>query len=361
MPFLDQYRREAQGRQAEIAKLQQRKADEARRAADLRKRANEASTAAFRASSLSTVQSKLRDVQRLEEEAAKSARTIADFEKRIAEAYHRLHEAQKRVSQEESREADQQVRHERDMTRQRQLRDREIETRLTRHDGLHEQAQTAISRFGRLPASITVLFLASNPTDQTQLRLDEEARSITETIRKSKHRDSIRFQTCWAVRPFDILQAINEHTPSIVHFSGHGDASGELVFHADDGATKSVPKEAIVHAIATCSEGVKLVFFNACFSQGQASTVVQHVDAAIGMNAAVDDTMARVFASQFYSALGFGRSVKAAFDQAKAAILLEGLPGYDIPELFSRTGIEATEQILVKPSDHDMADQPAGE
>ena len=37
------------------------------------------------------------------------------------------------------------------------------------------------------------------------MRLDEEARSIQEMIRKSEHRDSISFETRWAVRPSKIF------------------------------------------------------------------------------------------------------------------------------------------------------------
>ena len=77
-----------------------------------------------------------------------------------------------------------------------------------------------IERLKKLPDIITVHFMASNPTDTPSLRLDEESRTIMEKIRMSEYRDSVKFETRWATRASDILQALNETNPTIVHFSG---------------------------------------------------------------------------------------------------------------------------------------------
>jgi hypothetical protein len=70
---------------------------------------------------------------------------------------------------------------------------------IAKHGSLHRSTLSTLEQLQRLPKNITVLFLASNPIDQVALRLDEEARSITEMIRKAKHRDSVRFETRWPV------------------------------------------------------------------------------------------------------------------------------------------------------------------
>jgi hypothetical protein len=51
--------------------------------------------------------------------------------------------------------------------------------------------------------------------------------------------------------------------------------------------------------------------------------VTQHVDVAIGMNAPVSDEAARLFASQFYSAVGFGTSIEVAFNQAISRLMVD--------------------------------------
>jgi hypothetical protein len=121
------------------------------------------------------------------------------------------------------------------------------------------------------------------------------------------------------------------------------------VFLDADGKTKLVSKEAIVATMNTLADNIRVVVFNSCFSTGQAEAVTQHVDVAIGMSAEIGDEAARVFAAQFYSAIGFGRSVQEAFDQAIAALMLEGIPEDTIPELFTRGGVDASEVILVRP------------
>ena len=60
--------------------------------------------------------------------------------------------------------------------------------------------------------------------------------------------------------------------------------------------------------------------------KGARRAVVKHVEAAVGMTVDIGDDAARVFAAQFYSSIGFGHSIKRAFEQAKAALMLEGIP-----------------------------------
>src|SRR5690606_37023788 len=112
---------------------------------------------------------------------------------------------------------------------------------------------------------------------------------------------------------------------------------------------KLVSKEAIVQTMMVSSDSIRLVFFNTCFSYSQAQAVVEHVDAAIGMNTSIGDEAAKVFASQFYSAIGFGLSLKKAFQQAKARLMLEGIDEEDTPALYVKDGLDASEIIIVRP------------
>ena len=69
------------------------------------------------------------------------------------------------------------------------------------------------------------------------------------------------------------------------------------------------------------------------------------------MNTSIGDAVARTFASQFYSAIGFGRSVQRAFRQGRAMLMAEGIPEHDTPELFVTEGLDADDLVLVKPED----------
>ena len=247
---------------------------------------------------------------------------------------------QKKQDADGNRRRDEELRHARAVTRESERQ-------------VHLQKQISNSRLvidlARLPETIKVLFVASNPLDQNQLRLDEEIRAITEKVRASDYRDSVQFVSRWAARPSDLLQALNEHKPHVVHFSGHGSINNELIFQADDGSTKLVSQKAIVTTISTVPDNIRLVVFNACFSQAQAEAVTQNVEAAIGMSDAIGDDAARVFAAQFYSAIGFGCSVKKAFAQGISALLVEGIPEEEIPRIFTQEGIDSEDIVLVRP------------
>jgi hypothetical protein len=349
--LLNTYRNNFQRKTQELAKLQQDKANEQKKLADKSVKINKASQAISRTKSASAINSKLREIAKLEKDSSNLSTMISGFETKISKKQKEIADIQKNIDREELKESKK-----RKQKSERQLREQErtfqtINNTLNKHGKLHVETLNAIEQIRNIPEKIVVLFLASNPIDQVQLRLDEEARSITEMITKSKHRDSIRFQTCWAVQPKDVLQAINEYNPSIVHFSGHGSDNDEIIFQTNNGTAKIVSKEAIVQTMVASSEEIRLVFFNTCYSRNQAEAVVEHVETAIGMNTSIGDEAALTFSSQFYSAIGFGFSVEKAFKQAKARLMLEGIPEQDTPELFINKGLEAKNIVIVKPKD----------
>lgn len=298
----------------------------------------------------STLQSRQRDITRKNDDAARYEKKVAELEKcraaKLTELNRNVQSLENAVAS-ERRNQDQQDKRRRDTERQ---HNREITRELEAQ--LRVQRELQHSSFSinltKLPTKITVLFIASNPADQQQLRLDEEVREIDRMMRHSEHRDALELKTWWAARPRDLIQALNEHQPTILHFSGHGDEAGNLVFQQDDGGTKLVTPEAIAGTIATMAEHVELVVFNACFSDVQAAMVTNHIPAAIGMSQAVGDDAARTFAAQFYSTIGFGQPLQKAYDQARAAIMLEGIPEADTPQLFIAPEVDANDIVFVR-------------
>ncbi len=197
--------------------------------------------------------------------------------------------------------------------------------------------------------SATILFLAANPATTTPLALDEEIRAIEGMIRGSEQRDAWRLISKWATRPDDLLQQLNEVRPTIVHFSGHGSASGGLMLHNAKGTAQVVAPAAVGRLFRVLRDRVRVVFLNACHSLAQAEAIAQEIDCVIGMEDEIGDDAARVFASSFYRALGFGRSVQEAFDQGLTALLLENIPEDQTPRLLTRAGTSAAEVYPLAP------------
>ena len=300
--------------------------------------------------SLGLIQSKERQLDAKQKDLAKCEKKISDLEAQMATKVTGINQASQnleRLEKQEQKKQDTEAKRRRDE----EMRHAKAITQTQRQAYLQKQIGNnplAID-LNVLPETIKVLFLASNPIDKPQLRLDEEIRAITEKIRASDYRDSVQLLSRWALRPPDLLQALNELKPHIVHFSGHGSINNELVFQNNDGRTKLVSQEAIVTTMGTVSDNIRLVVFNACFSREQAEEVTQHVEAAIGMGDAIGDEAARVFAAQLYSAIGFGRSIKQAFEQGISSLLLDGIAEEKTPELFTKEGINAENIILVRP------------
>lgn len=349
MSFIDTYTNNILRKKNELAKLQSDKANETKKIPSYRNKIISAQQAISRTTSSSTIQSKYREIQSAEKALAEIDKKVADIDSKIAKKNKEIFDEERKLRQEEDRELKRLRESEKRRLQEAERQMKRVNDTLNQHSRLHYQTQQTLANLQNIPENITVLFMASNPTDQPALRLDEEAREINEMIRKSEHRDSVTFVTRWAVRPLDVLQAINETNPSIIHFSGHGSDTDEIIFQNQNGKAKLVFKEAIVQTMMTSSDNIRLVFFNTCFSYGQAQAVVQHVDAAIGMNTSIGNDAARVFAAQFYSSIGFGFSIQKAFNQAKAALMLEGISEENIPELYVKDGLDADEIIIVRP------------
>lgn len=350
MAQIDLYRNTLLKKKEELAKLNQDMAREQGKIAPLQKKIITANASIGKTKSASTIKSKLGEIERTNKTIADVQKKCGEIQKKIAQKEKEIATAEKNYRNEEAKLAKKKLENEKKQLRENAKNNALVQKTLAQHEKYQEELQMEIERLKFIPEKITVLFLAANPVDTPALRLDEEARMIYEKIRQSEYRDSVEFESRWATRASDILQAINETNPTIVHFSGHGTDSGELVLLNPDGTHKLVSKEAISMAMSTASDTIKLVVFNACFSEAQAENVVTYVDSAIGMETSIGDEAACVFAAQLYSSIGFGNSLTTSFNQAIAALMLEGISEEKTPKLYLRDGVMAEKVILVNPS-----------
>jgi hypothetical protein len=195
---------------------------------------------------------------------------------------------------------------------------------------------------------IKVLFLAANPVGKNRLSLDNEIHEVTDKIRAAEHRDAIELISCWATQPDDLLQAFNQHKPEIVHFSGHGNQAGEILLTDEKNTPKPVSPAALKALFETLKDNIRVVIINACYSCIPTDDIRNVVDCVIGMNSAISDRAAIVFAASFYRAIGFGRSVQEAFQQGRVSLMLEGIPEENTPELMCKKGIDPKRIFLTR-------------
>ncbi len=194
---------------------------------------------------------------------------------------------------------------------------------------------------------VKALFLAANPIETTRLSLDEETRKTKIQIERSQYPDRLELIYEFALRPDDLLHALNKHQPHLVHFSGHGSRAGELILVNDNSESQPVSPEGIKDLFVVFKGNIRVVVFNACNTRSLAESVSEVIDCAIGMNGPMDDRAAIVFAAAFYRAVGFGRSVEEAFMQGRVALRIEGYAEHDTPQLLTKPGVDPSRLFLI--------------
>jgi CHAT domain len=211
---------------------------------------------------------------------------------------------------------------------------------------------------------LEVLFFSADPKSapphgrSPRLLLDEDMRRIQEKVRAARHRDAIRFEWRPAARPDDLIQALNEVKPQVVHFSGHGGSEG-LVLVGEDGLPQRVGAAALTHLFRVFRGDIRLVVLNACFSVAQARAIADCVGCAIGTRGEISDGAAITFGASLYRAIAFGHSVQAAFDQARASLALEHIAEADCPELLCADNIDPEKLFLIPAAETIAPERPA--
>lgn len=185
--------------------------------------------------------------------------------------------------------------------------------------------------------SISVLFLAADPTDAPRLRLGKEFCEIDEQLKLSNHRNRFKLELPQLfLRPKDISRALLNTQPQIVHFSGHGTEEGALCFEDEAGESHFVQPDALAALFEQFTDSVKCVLLNACFSEMQADAIGKHIDYVIGMNQEISDKAAISFAIGFYQALGAGRSIEDAYNFGCVQIRLQNIDEHLTPVLIRK-------------------------
>lgn len=160
-----------------------------------------------------------------------------------------------------------------------------------------------------------ILALTSNPFDQERLRLDNELNEINSGIHPDAQLD-FRLVKYGATSLVKLPALIHDENPDIIHFTGHGDEGGRLIFHKLNDDADPVEIKALTKIFSKIGKNVKCVVLNSCFSARQAKAISQFIPCVIGNKKAVDDDLAIQFSRMFYQMLSRGKNVETAFELA---------------------------------------------
>lgn len=179
-----------------------------------------------------------------------------------------------------------------------------------------------------------ILMLASCPEGTVDLNLLEERERVEKALGDHNPRYELRCRHNLRLHEL-ARELMREPRLRIVHITGHGDASGRLVFTAGDGRGDPADQQAIADLFGVVGEDIECVVLSACYSARQARLIARHVKYVVGMAYAVEEEVATRFAEGFYEALGFGHDVVRAFLAGRNRLDLTRIPGSHAPILWA--------------------------
>ncbi len=182
---------------------------------------------------------------------------------------------------------------------------------------------------------IKILFLAANPRSTPELDLKAEADTIAAALRRAKYGEHFQFITHYAVRVSQLQELLLDHQPHVVHFSGHGAETGEIILEDEQGYVHAVAPDALAETFRLLRGEIRCVVINACYSQPQAEAIARHVEGVVGMAQRIENTAAITFSTAFYRALAAGQDVQTAFELGCNQIQHEQPGAERIPRLIA--------------------------
>lgn len=182
----------------------------------------------------------------------------------------------------------------------------------------------------------TVLFLSAAPAQLPPIQVVDEARSVIDTIRACFAGGELGLVVKHDVRVEDWRRNIELLRPTLLHFSGHGDAWGLPVLQGEAGAGATPPVEPLLDQLR--GAGLQGAVFNACDSGRLAEAAVTRAGLpwAIGAERRVPDQTAMAFARGFYEGLALGRAPREAFEAGVARCRWDGVVRAEVLRLYGQ-------------------------
>ncbi len=349
-----QYRDQIDRYGTELAKLRSQEAD----ATSHGRKARETATSARRRIKPTTSPAMARSHEnaalRADRQAEAYESKAADLADKIVRKRKQLHTAEsnlERVLASAARKEDQVTKRRRRDELEHARKAARFSQPVVRH--VHEVREVPTPRVEEL----RLLYLTANPIPDppsSSLRVDAEVAQVQRAVRGALHRDYVRIEHRPAASPEDLLDGLNDLSPHVVHFSGHGGRQSLAMDNSDvqSPAPRALGFKQLGRALKTAATPPTLLVMNACDTvSGVAEELLPTVPLVVAMASSVLDTTAAIFAARFYAAIAAGLSVQRAFDQAVLAIELAGLEDDEtwMITLLFREDVDPDAVVLVRP------------
>jgi CHAT domain-containing protein len=143
----------------------------------------------------------------------------------------------------------------------------------------------------------------------------------------------------------DLLRALRDVKPAVVHFAGHARTDG-IYLTGEDGRPARVTGDALLSTFSAAGQSVQIVVLNGCSTEELAKRLCELVPVCVGTSASIGDDAARTFSIGFYGALASSESVAVACLHGKAAMHLDATGDHDRPRLHHRRDVDPDKLVL---------------
>lgn len=197
-------------------------------------------------------------------------------------------------------------------------------------------------------AAFRVALLVTNPERRASLQTGIEARDIEAGLKASGNWDKVDLKISLAPTLVNLLDALNQFRPNVLHFSGHG-GGGALLFDneragADGGTVLNF--EMVERVVGATTFRPDLLVLAACDTVQGADVLLRSVPSVVAMADEIDDDAACAFSEQFYRSLASGASIANALTQAKLVLEHKGYFDAQLPKLLSASDAAANKTFV---------------
>ena len=179
---------------------------------------------------------------------------------------------------------------------------------------------------------IRILVIPSNPWTGSRIVVDE-ATEIFRGLQEGPYRDRFQLHNHVAIKVSDLQKLLLMYEPHIVHFSGR------------ENRRRQIDQQGLANLFALYNTHVRLVLLNASFTKTQARSISKVVNYSVVTGTETGDKVSVIFAGAFYRALGFGKSIRVAFESAKAELALNTKSRARGIKLFVRHGVSESDRF----------------
>jgi len=176
-------------------------------------------------------------------------------------------------------------------------------------------------------ASQTILFLAANPQESSPEQLAQEVEAIAQGLQQLPRLHPFQIEQRFVTRPQDMMRAILDVSPQVVHFSGGSSGTPGMVM--------------LDRLFSLVEDQVQCVVLSRCYDQAQGEAIAQHIPFVVGLSAQLTNEIAVEFAVNFYNMLESGRAVELAYKFGCSALQMAGVSEAMTP-LFLKRGMVPT-------------------